>query len=240
MVGARRDRQKKAQELIKAWYKSFLCRSFSTSLENSQYSLENCAPIRPTVAALSQFPYCRTFCGLWSAYWGCLINSLILKKKKQGTLVNDRNKMHIFVFVRWIILRQRLRSTFCVRVKLRVYHKEQTSERNWKRNTHQIPVKLFMSLLPIITFFQHYYFTVAIQTALLANYLSAHLPRHLLFCVFMKRRNRSRHVWTLYIRHFCYPTEIRFLRLPFKSTRAYHVHGFEHHYCADSTTEGKW
>lgn len=84
MVGARRDRQKKAQELIKAWYKSFLCRSFSTSLENSQYSLENCAPIRPTVAALSQFPYCRTFCGLWSAYWGCLINSLILKKKKTG------------------------------------------------------------------------------------------------------------------------------------------------------------
>lgn len=94
MLGETDKKEKQAQELIKAWYKSFLCRSFSTSLENSQYSLENCAPIRPTVTALLQFPYCRTFCGLWSAYWGRLINSLILKKKIGDTGQRPQQNAH--------------------------------------------------------------------------------------------------------------------------------------------------
>lgn len=59
------------------------------------------------------------------------------------------------------------------------------------------------------------------------------------FNTYTKRSNRTRRVGTLYIRHSCYPTEIRSVFNLDKKCRNNHIHDLEHHYCANSTTEGK-
>lgn len=56
---------------------------------------------------------------------------------------------------------------------------------------------------------------------------------------YTKRSNCTRRVGTLYIRHPCYPTEIRSVFNLDKNSRDNHIHDLEHHYCANSTTEGE-